>query len=132
MKKFLFPTLNAIGLVIFAWFSWLQHDIYVDPSLADVWAWIVFYGLVAVGFFLALLKKFPWPLYALIALYGIYELITTGPGFFANLQSGHFTMTKSGMSPNHAEVELTREFFGAIIALAATGFLAWQRRRKRV
>jgi hypothetical protein len=35
-------------------------------------------------------------------------------------------MTQGSMSAADPRVELTREFFGALIALAGVGFLAWR------
>ncbi len=94
--------------------------------------WVAFYALIAVLFGLALLKqRFPWPLYAFAAAFCLYQWIATGPGLIANLVSGDFTMGKSGMNPDHAEVELSREFFGAVIAFSALCFLWFQRRRMR-
>ncbi len=134
MPRVLTIAANVAGLLLFAFFAWLQReddnpDVYVNASLADVWVWVAFYAFVALLFGLALLRKYPWPLYALALALCIFQFIVTGPGLIANLTGGHFDLTKSGMSPNHAEVELSREFFGAVIALAAIGKLWWQRHR---
>jgi hypothetical protein len=136
MNRIAITIANVAGLALFTFFAWLQReddnpDVYVNPSAVDTWTWIIFYGLVAVLFGLALLRRFPWPLYALAGSLCLYEFVMTGPGLISNLTSGHFNMTKEGMSPAHGEVELTREFFGAVIALAACSFLWWQRGRRQ-
>ncbi len=133
--KFLLAC-NLLGFAVFAFFAWLQREddnpeIYTNPSLIDVWAWIAFYGLISLMFLLAVTRRFPWPLFALALVFCLFELATTGPGLIQNLSGGGFTMTKKAMNPSHGEVEQSREFFGALIALAATGFLWWQRGTRR-
>ncbi len=123
---------NLLGFVVFAYFAWLQREddnpaIYANPSLVDVWAWIVFYGLIALLFLLGVFRRFPWPLFAVAVAFCVFELAATGPGLIQNLTGGEFTMTKKSMNPGHAEVEQSREFFGAVIALLGSGFLWWQR-----
>jgi hypothetical protein len=45
-------------------------------------------------------------------------MATTGPGLIQNLfGDDKFTMTQTSMSAEDPRVELTREFFGAVIAL---------------
>ncbi len=136
MRSKILPVVNLLGLLVFVGFAWLQREddnpaIYVNPSLTDVWIWITFYGLVAGLFLLALIRRFPWPLYAVAVAFCLFQFVATGPGLIRNLVGGEFTMTKQSMSPDHAEVEESREFFGAVIALMATGFLWWQRPRSR-
>ena len=132
MNRKIFNILNALGLLSFAIFAWLQHEdnnpeIYSNPSFMDVGIWIAFYGLVALLFGLAMRQLFPKPLYLLFAFVCAYHLSVTTPGLITNLASGSFTMTNHSMSPVNPQVELTREFFGALIALVAVGFLWWQR-----
>ena len=128
-----FLVVNVLGVILFAVFAWLQREddnpaIYENPSMFDVWAWIVFYALMAVAFGLAAAGKFPLPLYAVIAVFCLYELVTTGPGLWTNLTGEQgFEMTKTSMNPDRAHVEQSREFFGALIVLGALGFLFWQR-----
>jgi len=38
-------------------------------------------------------------------------------------------MTQMSMSAEDPRVELSREFFGAVIALAGVGLIAWENRR---
>lgn len=114
---------------MFAFFAWLQReddnpDIYVEPSRIDIVLWMAFYGTVACLFAAVALRRFPprW-LFLIVALLGIYHLAGTLPGFLANLGGG-LEMAQHSMSPERAEVELSREFFGTLIALAAAA-LAW-------
>ena len=128
-----FTALNVLGVVVFAVFAWLQREddnpaIYEDPSMVDVWIWILFYALIAVAFGMALSGKFPVPLYAMIVAFCLFQFAMTGPGLWANITGEEgFAMTKKSMAPDHAYVEQTREFFGAVIALAAILLLFWQR-----
>ncbi len=124
--------LNVLGFFVFTYFAWLQREddnpeVYANPSLVDVWAWVAFYGLIALLFLLGAFRRFPWPLFLVAVIFCLFELATTGPGLLQNLTGGDFTMTKKSMNPAHGEVEQSREFFGALIALLGTGFLWWQR-----
>jgi hypothetical protein len=117
--------LNALGTVAFAFFAWLQReddnpDIYVDPSRVDISLWMAFYGMVACLFAAATIRRRPpgW-CFLLVALLGIYHLSGTLPGLLENLRGG-LDIAQHSMSPERAEVELSREFFGTLIALAAT------------
>ncbi|MEM0896618.1 MAG: transmembrane 220 family protein [Verrucomicrobiota bacterium] len=126
-------VVNLACLLLFAAFAWLQREddnpvIYEDPSMLDVWIWVAFYALVAMAFGLAAAGKFPLPLYGVIAAFCLYQMVVTGPGIWTNLTGEQgFEMTKTSMAPQRAHVEQSREFFGAVIALAAVGFLWWQR-----
>ncbi len=136
--KPLFLILNLLGVLVFAVFSWLQHEdnnsaIYENAGNLDMWSWILFYALISLGFVLAIVRKLPWALLGIAAAYCLFELVTTGPGLLANLTSDSgFDMTKSGMNPNAPQVEQSREFFGALIALGAVAFLAFQKRSQKV
>ncbi|MFT5465861.1 MAG: hypothetical protein ACI8UO_000957 [Verrucomicrobiales bacterium] len=134
MRNRVFTVLNLIFVPLFAVFSWFQINdtdkaIYENASLFDAWSWVVFYGLIAVSFGLAVAKIRPWPLYLLMIGFCVYELIDTGPGLYRNLFGDEeFTMMQNSMSAEDPRVELSREFFGAVIALVAIGFLWLQRR----
>ena len=57
-------------------------------------------------------------------------MIVTGPCLFENLfGEKDFTMTQVSMSSEDPRVELSREFFGAVIALAGVVVLFWQQKR---
>ena len=124
-------ALNFLGALLFAFFAWLQREddnpeIYVEPSRVDIVLWMVFYGLVACLFAAVALRRFPprWPFLG-VALLGVYHLAGTLPGFLENL-SGGLEMAQHSMSPERAEVELSREFFGVLLALAATALIRMQ------
>ena len=133
MKQTGLLIINLLGTAIFAVFSWLQHeddnpDVYVNASLFDVWVWILFYALISVSFLLAAFRKIHWPVVIVAAIFCLVMIGVSTPGIIANFTSGDFNMTKTGMDPKTPRVEESREFFGALIALAGVGFLAWQKR----
>jgi hypothetical protein len=58
-------------------------------------------------------------------------MAVTGPGLYENVFGGKdFTMTQASMSAEDPRVELTREFFGAVIALLGVGILLRRERRR--
>jgi hypothetical protein len=70
-------------------------------------------------------------LLAVAALACLVELATTAPGLWENLFGARdFTLTQASMSADDPRVELTREFGGALIALAGVAVL-WRRERRR-
>ena len=128
--------INILGVIAFAIFAWLQVDdnnpeIHVEPSMLDVWSWIIFYGLVSAGFLAACFKKYPKWLYILSFVLAIYFMAVSVPGLIDNLTGGSFEMTAGAMNPEHPEVEITREFLGALIAFLAILFL-YRQSGKRV
>ena len=136
MPPALIRCLNALGAAVFVAFAWLQREdddpqIYDQPSMWDVAAWVGFYALVAVAFGLAIARRFPrWLFLAILGL-GIFHMVTTLPGIWDNLRSGTLEMAKESMSPERAEVELSREFFGVLIAFLGTWMVWIQRGRAR-
>jgi hypothetical protein len=128
-------TANVALAIMFAVFSYLQlndtnPEIYDHPSLLDAWSWTAFYGLVAVLCLLSIFRRVPSLLLGVAAVFCLCEMARTAPGLYDNLfHAGRFTMAGTSMSASHPEVELTREFFGALIALGAVGFLGWQATR---
>jgi len=126
-----YRIINILGVMIFAIFAWLQREddnpeIYSDPSLVDVWAWIIFYSLVALGFLAASLQKFPRWIYIISLVLAVYFMVVSAPGLYENLTRGQIEMTKAAMHPDYPHVEQSREFLGALIAFLATAFLWWQ------
>ncbi len=140
MRRLVHPALVAVTAVLgvlFAVFAALQCNdldpqVYHQPSVIDAWSWVIFYGLIAALCFLSIFRPV-WPvLLGLAALFCVYELVVTGPGLYKNLfQAEQFTMTGASMSPQRSEVELTREFFGAVIGLLGIAFLWWQSRKAK-
>ena len=132
----LLTIINLVAAVLFATFAWLQRNdidpaIYDHPSVIDAALWLLFYLLISVLFVVTLFRRIPrWIL--IISLIACFiEMGRTGPGLYENVfGEKSFTMTQVSMSAEDPRVELTREFFGAVIALAGVGFLFVQERRR--
>lgn len=129
-------VLHLVLAAMFALFAWLQRNdldpaVYDKPSVVDAALWFGFYLLIAVLFVWSLLRRVPQWLLALAALACLLELATTAPGLWENLFGARaFTLTQGSMSADDPRVELTREFGGALIALAGVAVL-WRRERRR-
>ena len=69
--------------------------------------------------------------YFVIAIVACFlEMAMSGPGLWENIFGDKpATMAQNSMSAADPRVELSREFFGALIALAAVFFQLWQSRR---
>ncbi|NNC90082.1 MAG: hypothetical protein HKN82_16615 [Akkermansiaceae bacterium] len=127
--------LNVVGFLLFAVFAFFQYndidpEIYYKPSGLDATLWLLFYALIAVLFLVLIFRPVPRWLLIAATLACVFEMVRTGPGLWQNLfGEGSFTMTQTSMSADDPRVELTREFFGALIALAGVGVLWWELRR---
>ena len=128
--------LLAALFVVFAWFQRNDIDpsIYSDPFLdnpaLDSALWLLFYLIIAVGFVVISFRKLPkW--YFIVAIVAcFFEMAMSGPGLWENLFGDKpATMAQHSMSAEDPRVELSREFFGAVIALAGVCFQLWQSRR---
>ncbi len=131
-----FLAINTLLATLFAIFAWFQRNdidptIYSQPSFnnatVDSALWLIFYLIIAIGFVVVSFRKLPtW--YFLVAIAAcFFEMITTGPGLWSNLFSEEsFNMAQTSMSAEDPRVELTREFFGALLALLAVCFQLWQ------
>ena len=134
MSKRAFLVINIILTLIFVLFAWVQReddnpDVYVNPSTFDVVVWVTFYAAIALGFALACFSIRPRLFYILTLIFGLVLLVMTGPGLIDNLFGDkQFEMMKNSMNPENPRVELTREFFGALIAMGAIIFLWLQPR----
>lgn len=128
-------VVNTVGFVLFALFAWVQRndidpEIYYHPSSLDAAMWLLFYLLIAVLFLVVLVKPFPRWLLVVAGLACLIELGRTAPGLWENLFGERdFTMIQKSMSGDDPRVELSREFFGALLALGAVGLLWWERAR---
>ena len=127
--------LNVLGFLLFALFAWVQYndidpEIYDHPSSLDAAGWLLFYGFVAVLFLLLLFKAFPRWLLLIALVAGFIQIGRTLPGTWENFFGDRpFTMTQNSMSAADPRVELTREFFGGLIALAGIVVLWWERKK---
>lgn len=128
-------AINYLCAAVFAMFAWFQRNdidpaIYYHPSELDAVLWLSFYSLIAILFCIAAFRPVPRWILIVAALACLVEMGRSGPGLYENLFGGkNFSMTQVSMSAEDPRVELSREFFGALIALAAVGFLYFQRRR---
>lgn len=133
------PALLAANLalaVLFGAFSWMQRNdldpaIYDRPSVIDAALWLAFYLLISILFVAISFRQVPRWLLVVAAAACLAEMVRTGPGLYENLAGDReFTMTQASMSASDPRVELSREFFGAVIALAGVGAIAWQNRNR--
>ena len=129
--------LNGILFLLFGLFAYLQlndldPEIYYQPSHLDATLWFLFYLLIAVLFVVAIFKRLPMWLLVLAAIFCLVEMVRTGPGLAENLFGEQdFTMTQVSMSAEDPRVELSREFFGAVIALGGVVVLLVQSRKRK-
>ena len=129
-------VVHVLLAAMFFLFAWLQANdldpaIYDKPSALDAALWLAFYAVIGALFVVSLFRRIPVWLLLLAAVACIAEMAATGPGLYENVFGGKdFTMTQASMSSEDPRVELTREFFGALIALAGVAVL-WRRERTR-
>lgn len=132
--KVAIPIINIIGACLFGLFAWFQlnddnnAEIYENPSTLDVVLWACFYAYVAILHGVGIFRPVPIVMLVLGVLAALLELSFTAPGLWANVTSGHFTLAGDGMRAAMPEIEQSREFLGAAIALGALIQVACQRR----
>lgn len=139
--KFLLALSNILLAGIFFLFAWFQRDetdlkIYSDPAFGnpalDSALWLLFYAMIGGAFLFLLKKRLPLWYFIVAFLACLAGMYSSGPGLWDNLFGDQsFTMTQVSMSSDDARVELTREFFGAVIALVGVGYQFWQTRRAK-
>lgn len=128
--------LNVLMAVMFAAFAWLQRndidpEIYYQASSLDSLLWFLFYFVIAAAFIVLCFRGLPTWYFVLSVAACFVEMAMSGPGLWENLFGERdFSMTQVSMSGDDPRVELTREFFGAVLALAGVGFQWWQSRRR--
>jgi len=130
---------NYLLATLFAFFAWVQRNdidpsIYSDPFMdnpaLDSALWLIFYLIIAVGFVVVSFRKLPKWYFAIAIVACFFEMAMSGPGLWENIFGKKpATMAQNSMSAADPRVELSREFFGALIALAAVFFQLWQSRR---
>ena len=132
----LFTIVHIVLAILFAFFAWLQRNdidetIYHNASSLDAALWSAFYLLITVLLIFAIFRTIPRWILILSIIACVVETFMTGPGLIENIVGEkEFTMTQVSMSAEDPRVELSREFFGAVIALAGVLFL-WFRNGKR-
>jgi hypothetical protein len=108
----------------------IDPAIYDHPSVIDAALWLVFYLAIGALFVAVGFRAIPRWILVVAALACLIEMVRTGPGLYENVfGEKDFTMTQMSMSAEDPRVELSREFFGAVIALAGIGLIAWENRR---
>ena len=125
----------ALLFVIFAAFQKNDVDpgIYHNPSSLDAALWLAFYLIIGVAFVVLNFRRLPRWFFPLAIIACFIEMGMSGPGLWQNLfGEDEFNMTQVSMSAEDPRVELTREFFGALIALAAVLFQLWQNKSKKI
>ena len=123
--KFSLPIriVTIVAALLFFVFAWFQRNdvdpqIYHNPSSLDAALWLLFYLMIGVFLLVALWRKIPAWLVILSVLACLVEMILTGPGLYQNVFGEQsFNMTQTSMTAEDPRVELSREFFGAVIAL---------------
>ena len=126
---------NLVAAAIFAVFSALQWNdldpaIYDHPSILDAATWGIFYAFVAILFVLVLWRRLPHWLLILAVVFCLIELGRTAPGLWENITGDEtFNITQASMSADDPRVELSREFFGALIALFGVAIIALENTR---
>jgi len=136
MKGSLFQRIfNIIAVFLFALFTWFQrNDIdpvtYYKASGLDSTLWFLFYLLITVLFVIALVRRVPAWLLIVAAIACLVEMAICVPGIYENFFGDEpFNMTQTSMSASDPRVELSREFFGSLIALFGVAALWWQGKR---
>ena len=131
-----FRIFNGFAVVLFAAFAFFQYNdidpaVYHQASSVDAALWLGFYALIAILFALSLFRRAA-PVWMLLvgALACLVEMGRTGWGLWINIfGKEEFTMMQVSMSATDPRVELSREFFGALIALGGVILLWWQGRK---
>lgn len=127
--------LNYLLAALFFFFAYVQYNdvdpgIYHNPSSLDAALWLAFYAIIGIAFIVLNFRRLPGWFFPVAAIACLIEMFVSGPGLWENITGDKpFTMTGASMSGTDPRVELTREFFGALIALAAVGFQFWQNKR---
>ena len=125
---------NIIGAIMFFLFGALQindidPEIYHNPSKLDVALWLLFYLFIGVLMLLVIFKKIPTWILIVGIIACVAQMAVTGPGLYQNLLGEEsFNMTQEGMSAEDPRVELSREFFGALIAMFGVIWVGVQHR----
>ena len=134
-------NLNYILAALFLIFAWFQRndidpEIYTNPSFGnptlDSALWLLFYAIIGIAFIILTFRRLPSWYFVLAILACFAEMALSGPGLWQNLfGEDQFSMTQQSMSAEDPRVELTREFFGALLALFAVLFQFSQTKKRK-
>lgn len=122
--KIIYPIF-AILFGTFAAFQWndIDPEVYTNPSRADALYWLLLYALIAAGFVTLCFRKLPLVYFMISGLSCLVALGMSISGVIENLTGDRpFTMGQQSMSAEDPRVELSREFFGGLLALGAVYF----------
>ncbi len=128
--------INVVLAVLFVVFAWFQRNdidpqIYHNASSLDAAMWLLFYLVIAALLIVVIWRRIPLWLLVICVIACLVELALTGPGLYQNLFGKEdFTMMQQSMSAEDPRVELSREFFGAVLALAGVVWVGVQHRRQ--
>lgn len=126
--------INILIALLFFSFAWFQRNdvdpqIYHNPSNIDAALWLFFYLLIAILLIIVIWRKIPVWILLLATIACVVQMAVSGPGLFQNLFGNEdFSMTGESMSAESPQVELSREFFGAVIALLGVIWIWLQHR----
>lgn len=125
--------INILIALLFFSFAWFQRndidpEVYYRPSNMDAALWLVFYLLIGILLIVVVWKKIPVWILVLATVACVGQMVISGPGLFENLFGDQFTMTGESMSAEEPQIELSREFFGALIALLGVIWIWLQHR----
>ena len=129
-------VINILAAILFAVFAYLQINdidpaVYHKASSLDAALWCAFYFLIAVLFVVCLFRNIPSWLLILAVIACLVEMAFCAPGLIENLTGDEeFNMTQVSMSAEDPRVELSREFFGALIALVGVLAIWWQQKKR--
>lgn len=126
---------NGIVALLFFLFAGFQlndvdPEVYHNPSKMDAAIWLLFYFFIGVMLIAVIFRKIPGWILLIGVIACVVQMAISGPGLYQNLfGSESFNMTQSSMSAKDPRVELSREFFGAVIAMLGVVWIWWQRRK---
>jgi len=131
-------TVRIIDLILamlFFAFAWFQRNdidpqIYHNPSSIDALLWLIFYLIIGVMLLIVGWRKIPLWILIISMLACVVQMVLSGPGLVENLIGDqNFTITGESMTAEDPRVELSREFFGALIALLVVIWISLQHRK---
>ena len=125
---------NVIVALLFFLFAGFQFNdvdpaVYHNPSKLDAAIWLLFYFFIGVMSLAVIFRKIPAWILCVGVIACLIQMVISGPGLYQNFfGTESFDMTQTSMSSEDPRVELSREFFGALIAMLGVGWIWWQRR----
>lgn len=125
---------NVIVALLFFLFAGFQFNdvdpaVYHNPSKLDAAIWLLFYFFIGVMSLAVIFRKIPGWILGVGVIACLIQMAISGPGLYQNVfGTDAFNMTQGSMSAEDPRVELSREFFGALIAMLGVAWIWWQRK----